>query len=307
MFEHLFDPPIRAQFAGHETFPLRLLWLRKAYEAVKDGAPRGTFQEQGAIARFGVGRNMVLAIRHWALAAGIIFEDAGTLWPTVTGRLLFDDQTGVDPYIEDPATAWLVHFAFAGSPDQTTTFFFAFNTVTQPTFDRSQLVRGLLDLASNRPSWRASSDTLKRDVEVFVRSYVSRDGGEEAAEPLLAELCLVREAALVPGQLEFVRGAKPTLPDGLFAVALRRYWRRWHEKSPTLSIELASFGAGSPGRVFKLDQDAMYDRLSRIGETTGGALTWTDTAGLGQVVLHKELDEESLLRGAYKPRLRNAA
>ena len=27
---------IKPQFSGHETFPLRQLWLRKAYKAVKD-------------------------------------------------------------------------------------------------------------------------------------------------------------------------------------------------------------------------------------------------------------------------------
>ena len=48
----------KGQFAGHETFPLRLLWLKKAFDAVGDQADARTFQEQEAIARFGVGRNM---------------------------------------------------------------------------------------------------------------------------------------------------------------------------------------------------------------------------------------------------------
>ena len=29
----------KPQFAGHETFPLRILWLRKAYDAVRGGTP----------------------------------------------------------------------------------------------------------------------------------------------------------------------------------------------------------------------------------------------------------------------------
>ncbi len=306
MLDALLDSSVRAQFAGHETFPLRLLWLKKAYDAVKGGAERGTFQEQSAIARFGVGRNMVLAIRHWALAADIIEEVDGVLLPTAIGKILLDDESGVDPYLEDPATAWWAHYAFAGSPEQTTTFFFAFNGVSQSTFDRASLVRGLLDLAEGRKAWRASVDTLKRDVEVFVRSYVSRVGGEDAAEPLLAELCLVRET-LAAGQFEFIRGPKPTLPDGVFVVALRRFWRRWHSTSPTLSIEQASYGVGSPGRVFKLDDESMHAKLSRIGAITGGAMSWTDTAGLRQVIFHREPDEGKLLRSAYRPRLKGAA
>jgi len=306
MLEAIFDAGIKAQFAGHETFPLRLLWLKKAFDAVKDGVDRGTFQEHAAIARFGVGRNMVLSIRHWALAAGMMEESGGAIQPTPLGRLLLDDTTGVDPYLEDPATAWMVHYAFAGSPEQTTTFFYVFNGVSQGSFDRASLARGLLDLAEGRKSWRASPDTLKRDVEVFVRSYVSSRGGEEAAEPLLAELALIRDGG-APGQLEFVRGPKATLPDGVFVWALRRYWRRWHPDAPTLSMEQASYGVGSPGRVFKLDDDSIHARLSRIAAVTDGALTWTDTAGLRQVIFSREPDSERLLRSAFRPRLRSAA
>lgn len=57
----------KGQFSGHETFPLRHLWLRKAYDAVKEGAPRSIFTEPEAIITFGVGKNMVSSIRHWAL------------------------------------------------------------------------------------------------------------------------------------------------------------------------------------------------------------------------------------------------
>ena len=65
----------KGQFSGHETFTLRHLWLRKAFDAVENGAPRNIFSNPDAIIRFGVGKNMALAIRHWALACGIIEEE----------------------------------------------------------------------------------------------------------------------------------------------------------------------------------------------------------------------------------------
>jgi hypothetical protein len=56
----LADPDFKGQFSGHETFPLRHLWLRKAHDAVKnaaqDPAPRALFGEDDAIVRFGVGK-----------------------------------------------------------------------------------------------------------------------------------------------------------------------------------------------------------------------------------------------------------
>ncbi len=300
------EPDSRLHFSGHETFPLRLLWLKKAYDAVvRDSAVRRTFQEQGAIAQFGVGKNMALSMRHWALATGVLHDNEGTLAPTDLGRFLLDDRVGVDPYLEAPATLWLIHAALAGAPENATTFFYAFNILNQVVFDREGLVEAVAELARSR-SARATLETIRRDVEVFLRSYAPRigDAGEDAAEPLLAELGLVRESRLA-GQFEFVRGPKPNVPDGVFAVILLRFWVRWHPEAPTLSAEQASYGPGSPGRVLKLDEDSVYARMARIADVTGGAMLWTDTAGLRQVTLNQrlaEINELELVRASYSYR-----
>lgn len=98
-----FNTDSRGQFAGHETFPLRLLWLKKAYDAVDGGAATGTFQEQEAIARFGVGRNMAASMRFWALASRLFEETDRLISPTDVGRLVLADG-GFDPYLECAAT-----------------------------------------------------------------------------------------------------------------------------------------------------------------------------------------------------------
>lgn len=298
---------VRLQFAGHETFPLRLLWLRKAFDvAAVEPTPRGTFQEQDAIARFGVGRNMAISIRHWALAAEVLQDGGGFLSPTPWARKVFDLGRGFDPYLEEPATIWLVHAHIAGKPELATTWFYAFSGLNQTTFDRDMIVDGILDLVRDRVGLKTSVGTLRRDVEVFVRSYVGRsDGGEDAAEPLLAELGLVQESRL-SGQFEFVRGPKPTLPDAVFALTLERFWRRWHAGSPTLSVEQASYAPGSPGRIFKLDEDSVLERMTRLDRVTDGAFVWSDTAGLRQVARLRKPNEDRLLERAYN-QVRSAA
>lgn len=278
----------RVQFAGHETFPLRLLWLKKAYEAIGDAAPVGTFQEQAAIARFGVGRNMAASIRHWAVASGFFEEEGRIIRPTPLGRLILSDD-GYDPYVERPATVWLAHWHIASTPEHTTTAYYAFNALAAIEFDPGTLVEELLSLVEQN-GWRATRGTLKRDVEVFLRSYVRRDDSqsEDAAEPLLAELGLVREARL-GGWYEFVRGPKPSLPAGVFAYALDHFWER-QGRSTALTAEQICFAPGSPGRVFKLDEDSLVSRLMAIHEITDGAWLWTDTAGLRQIQRLKDFD-----------------
>lgn len=306
MRDLLLDSSVALRFSGHETFPLRLLWLKKAYDAVASGmAEKGTFQEQGAISRFGVGKNMAMSMRYWAVACGVVREMDGKLEATELGHLLFDDHTGLDPYLEDPSTIWLVHNAVCATPEVATSFFYAFNVFAQPAFERQDLVKDLSEIAASR-SARATAETIKRDVEVVLRSYAPRTAeiGEDAAEPLLAELGLIRE--LRTGQFEFVRGPKQSLSQAVFAYALIRYWRRWHADAPTLSVETVAYGVGAPGRIFRLDEESVAFRLATIGDVTGGAIVWTDTAGLRQVARREPLegiDELRLLERAYGSRL----
>ena len=84
--------------------------------------------------------------------------------------------------------------------------------------------------------------------------------GEDALEPVLAELGLIRPVA---GRLyEFRRGPKPSLPDGVFAYALNAFWNRHAPNAATLSVEAIAYEPGSPGRVFKLDENSVVERLT---------------------------------------------
>lgn len=301
MKELIADAP-KPTFAGHETFPLRLLWLKKAHDAVTPEADARLFQSPEAISLFGVGRNMAISIRFWAEAVGTIEENGGKISPTPYGARLLDDK-GWDPYLEHPASIWTIHFHLASDLRRTTSFY-AFNGLASPEFDAPGLQRGLEDVARAWPNIRASSVTIKRDIEVLLRSYVSRrtDGGEDAAEPLLAELGIIREARL-GGHFEMVRGPKPTLPDAVFAYALDHFWRARHPNAPTLTLEQVCFEAGSPGRVFKLDEIGIAARLQKIEEASFGTLRWIETAGLRQVQRVAALAPLDLLDAYYRGRV----
>jgi hypothetical protein len=288
----------KAQFAGHETFPLRLLWLKKAYDAVGTRASIRTFQEQDAIARFGVGRNMAVAIRYWALASGLFEEAQGKIGATELGHAILRDD-GWDPYLEFPATIWLIHWNIASTPERTTTTYFAFNHLVGVEFDAVSIVEQLFQVAATE-SRRVSRGTLKRDVEVLLRGYVRRGEGqiEDAAEPLLAELGLIREAR-VGSWFEFVRGPKPSLPPGIFAYALGKFWEQ-EGNAATLTTEQICYAPGSPGRVFKLDEDSVVTRLMGLGALTGDAWQWVDPAGLRQVQRRSDIDPAVLIEADYR-------
>jgi len=295
----------KGQFSGHETFPLRHGWLKKAFDAVEscEGKARADlFKGENAIARFGVGKNMALSIRHWAVVCGIIKEQSdGFLRPTPLAEFLFGDQ-GVDPYLESKASLWLLHWELAGKrPEKASSWYWAFNLLPALQFDRATIVDHLL-LAGEKNAWKkASIATLKRDIDCFLRCYAPRKAkgqtAEENIESVLAELGLILPTS--GSTYRFNKGPHTSLPDEVFALCLFDYWRALGSPS-VLSVERIAYETGSPGRVFKLDENSIVDRLMAIDGVTDRAASWADTAGLRQVHVHHDIEEEyAFLRSAY--------
>lgn len=275
-------------FSGHETFPLRQMWLKKAFEArsVAASVPKARFNEDAAIARFGVGKNMVASIRHWALACGVFDEvpdekDTFRIDP-LWGSIL--EPHGLDPYCEKTATTWLAHWRLCGLPNgkhRSTTWWWIFNNMLAPSFTREDVVSQLMDYCAFR-GIKVSEATIKRDVEACVRCYVSKDEAsvEDVVESMFVELSILKEEAR--GTFGFTRGPNISLPNGILDLAIYEYWNFMQAES-TLSFDLLAHGLGSPGRVFKIDESSLAERLASISERTSGYVFWSDTAGVRQL------------------------
>ena len=117
---------------------------------------------------------------------------------------------------------------------------------------------------------------------------------------MLGELGLIYEEHR--GHFAFRRGPKTTLSDGMFTYALLDFWESTAPGLSSLAFESIAYGEGSPGRVFKLDEDSVAERLFNLDDLTKGALSWTDTAGLRQV--HRKTEKlsglsEKMITKAY--------
>ena len=98
---------IKPSFSGHETFALRHGWLEKAFFAVSNN-PNNPFTQQNAISEFGVGKNMVNAIKHWSLATGFIELIDDKLFVSAYSKNLIEE--GRDPFLESFDTLWKIHY-----------------------------------------------------------------------------------------------------------------------------------------------------------------------------------------------------
>ena len=298
----LYQDNYNPQFSGHETFPLRYGWLKKVFDRVaeteQDPCNRTACWGDDAIARFGVGKNMVASMRHWAKVARVIEEpEPNSVRTTELGRLLFGPK-GLDPYMEHPATLWLIHWQLAAYADKTT-WFWAFSHYPAITFERDGLIKRIDRLAKDRNWSRVANTTIRNDVACFIRTYVARQpsgktGHDDALESPLTELGLIKAIGKKDG-FRFVRGPKTTLGDGVFTCALIDFWSRYAPNASTLSFESVAHAPGGPGRVFQFDENDVADRLAALDEATGGALQWSETAGLKQVVRNIEVNEQTAL------------
>ena len=299
----LYRQGYQPQLSGHETFPLRYGWLKKAYDAVSDSQAdadnRWVFTGPEAIVSFGVGKNMVASMRYWASAAGIVRElpSQRRIESTELGDRLFGIN-GFDPFMEDPVTSWLVHWNVC-SEERRTTWFWAFHHSPYILFDRDDLVTSIMQLAMERQWPRTSPVTVRRDVSCFLRTYVAespakQSGNEDGLESPLSELGLIKGAA-TRDRFRFIRGPKPTLGIGVFAYAVTQFWNKYRRESNTLSYETLAFAPGSPGRAFMLDEADLVDKLLQLEDMTGGLYRWSETAGLKQLIRHREVsDDEGL-------------
>ena len=290
--------PFSKSFSGHETFAFRYLWLKKGVDLLTTDPE--IFQRAEAVVAFGVGKNMVRSIRHWCLATRMAEEKFGSrlrlLHPTELAKSLLSDS-GWDPYLEDDATLWLIHWNLASEGTRAATWYWAFNQFHEYTFNRILMVDSLArDIQSI--GWSSISfSTLKRDVDCFVQSYLGsksqKTGIDNSIECPLTNLdILIQEPD--GERLRFRMGPKESLPPAIFAYALVMFWNATNHNKSTLELRDILRSQGSPGLVFKLDQETVLNYLDSLNELTEGLMFFEDTPLVRRVVKLEDLPEDPI-------------
>jgi hypothetical protein len=304
-----FSPSAQISFSGHETFVLRYGWLKKAYDSVLRDP--GLFGRDDAIVELGVGKNMVRSIRHWALACRVLQEEPKSrglkLSPAPFGTFLFGPE-GKDPYLEDINSLWLIHWHLCTNQARATTWDWAFSILRATEFTVESLFASVQGELARRMLKAPTSNTLRRDIDVFIRTYLpshvaKKNVLEDSLDSPLAELgILVSEGS---NAFSFVRGPHRSLDDAIFATAVIDFWTREAPRRETLSFNELAYSPNSPGCVFKLDEDSLIQRLDNLERVTQGCLLFADTAGLKQVYRKSPIPSSHLLERHYSADVRH--
>lgn len=166
------------------------MWLKKGYDYL---VGHNKFTDPDAVVKLGVGKNMVQSIRFWLRAFGLLDDDK----VTEIAHYLFDDRDGKDPYIEDNATLWILHYLLVVTAVSSIyRLVFVELQRERKEFDKDQVlsfIKRKCNVFEQKNVF--NENTVKKDIRVFLQNYLaptSPKGNEEYANILL-ELSLLRE------------------------------------------------------------------------------------------------------------------
>jgi hypothetical protein len=269
-------------FARHETFHPRYGWLKKGYDlATKDD---NIFTDEKAPVRLGVGKNMVKSIRYWCNAFKVLENDC----PSDFGKQLLS-QEGYDPYLENPASLWLLHWNLLKPTCEAAAWYYTFNLFRGGEFYAEDLTESLQSYQENLGKSTADS-SFKKDITCILRMYVKQQFTKSLIEDSLdcpfSELGLIQTAGESKRYM-FRFGSKATLPPEIIVAACLEYASVESYGSKTLILSRLLYEVGSPGMVFKLTEEALCDAIERVGRQNS-QVNLSDTAGLMQFSFNSE-------------------
>lgn len=304
------------RFSGHETFPCRYTWLPKAYAMLCEDE-RAFSDEDEAMMRLGVGKNMARAARFWVQAAGIAEPIADRRGYRVTrfGHALLAER-GFDPFLEDARTLWLLHWKLSSHVTEPLfAWYFLLNQWPQPELSRSEVLRAFGHEAQ-RQDRDLSSVTLEQHFDIFLHTYVPTRGAkgvilEDNLDCPLTELRLLMpvgdrqegEGGRRETVYAFRREDKPEISGPLLTFCLADFWRLNHAGETTLGFRNVAAAPGSIGQLFKLPEFALRDRLLSLQTDSHGLLEFQESSALPRVLRHFERHDQNveaaLLAGVY--------
>lgn len=299
---------LKYKFSGHQTFVFRYGWLEKGVRGVNDCAT--LFSDDDALVRLGVGKNMVSSIRHWCQLSQFVETDldvernAGRhLRVTHLGRELLLDG-GWDPFVEDDASLWLIHWLIVSNPEIGTAWKLLFSRYVRPDFTRRELIHFVAAFAE-KESLKVGDQVIGRDVDCLIRTYATTSNGKKSLNPEETFDCPLLQLNLIQpspdGELfRFAIGPKPSLPAPIFAFALAQYFDRVAASTNTLNVQKCLYGEGSPGQAFKLDENSLIEYVEELEESTGRAMMLDETAGLKQIYRRRKIDPVQVLEDYYR-------
>ncbi|PIQ48360.1 MAG: hypothetical protein COW03_11015 [Cytophagales bacterium CG12_big_fil_rev_8_21_14_0_65_40_12] len=275
----------KLSFSGHESFVCRQFWLKKGYDFIKRNEK---FSDDMAVVSLGVGKNMVSSIRHWMKSFGLTGDKDET---QDLSEYLFG-TSGKDPYLEDLATQWLLHYSLIKT-NRASIYNLVFNEFRK---ERIEFTKPQIDTFIKRRCEETGSNynanTTKSDISVFLRTYMSPKPGETFSveddfSGVLIDLNLIDHSKARDTEDKLIDWYKlsakerDNLPHQIVLFSILDN----EDYGDTISLRELQIGLNSPGLSFALTSEGLYQKIKEICAHYS-QITYSETAG-NQIIQFK--------------------
>ena len=279
----------RPIFSGHESFACKSHWLKRGYDFVRG---ENNFNDDDAVVRLGVGKNMVASIKFWLKAIGLL-KDTGLV--DISDHL-FDDENGKDPYLEDVGTLWLLHFLLIQTD---------YATIYKTTFvdyhrqrnivEKSKLQNYIKHACFEETGYKNlyNDNTVKRDIGVMLHNYCVKNGSNvnvEDSNSLFASLNLVCETE--KDIYRFNYDTRSDVPSLIFLYALLVKFEGRNSISFEDIAELAL--------IFCLTNNDLLNIINHLCDLYPSEIVFSDVAGIKELQFRATLNPIEVLDRYYE-------
>lgn len=280
-------------FSGHDSFQCRQLWLKKGYDYAKEGKK---FNDKDAVVQLGVGKNMVSSIRFWLKAFNVIDSKDN---PTEFGKRLFDDENGYDPFLEDEASLWLLHYQLVknGFASIHNIIFNEFRK-EKLFFNKETFVNYVKRIGESNSDLNFNENTVAKDFIVFVNLYKSDPEGkdvEDSFSGILSEIELLKTTGKGKEEQFYIENTeRDNLPE---SVVLYTIFDNINYGN-SISLNSLEFDLNSPGSIFALNRSGLMNKISDIVDDFKD-ITFTDQAGIKELQFKNKAGAYTILDKYY--------
>jgi len=276
-------------FSGHDSFQCRQLWLKKGYDYVQEGKD---FNNEDAVVQLGVGKNMVSSIRFWLKAFNII--DNKDI-PTEFGKRLFDDETGYDPFLEDEASLWLLHYQLVIN-GFASIYSIVFNEFRREKlfFNKETFVNYVKRIGERNANLNFNENTVGKDFIVFANLYKNDSENknvEDSFSGILSELEILKSK---DKQFYIENTERDNLPEPIVLYIILDN----SNYGNAISLNSLEFDINSPGSIFALNRSGLMNKISEIVSSSKD-ITFTDQAGIKELQFKNKADAYTILDQYY--------
>ena len=182
------------KFRAHDTFSIRKGWLHKGMRHIINNPRIFVDKDINPMDEFGLGANMVKALRYWLQATGLTIERANGnnrgQHLTEFGEIVWEN----DSYLEEDGTLFLIHYFLSTNKDLATAWYYFFNVYKVMDITQDNFVNGIKTYLLNESNSQVSDRALNEDFDCIIKTYLQSDkiiSPESNLECPLTELALI--------------------------------------------------------------------------------------------------------------------